>query len=390
MQRNSESRQSALHAELVEQLRSSDAEGQDGSALFKATVVDANLKDVLLEVGPISQGVIPAEEFDELPAIGTTLQVAVVGREDGLWIFSAKQARALASWDEMEVGSLVKGRVIGVNKGGLELKVSGVDAFMPASQVALHHVEDLLSYAGQTLLAEVIEINTEKRRVVVSRRAVLQGEADEKRTETAGALVEGAVISGKVTRIEPFGAFVDIGGVEGLLHVSNISHERVEHPDEKLKKGQDVQVQVLKIEDGGRRIGLGMKQLEADPFEVALEKLHDDEIVTGKVQRLLDFGAFVELMPGVDGLLHVSQLGVGRVRSASEVLKVGEELSVRVVSIDPVSRRISLSRLDSRGALIGSEDAVDGEDIDRVVNESNAPIGTNLGSLFAALKKDPK
>jgi small subunit ribosomal protein S1 len=390
MQPQPDSPQAALRDELIAELAATDApapasEGGDG--LFVALVVDSNKNEVVIELGPRSQGVIPATEFDELPAAGAELRVSVAGREDGLWVCSISAARKLASWNELEVGSLVKGRVIGVNKGGLELKIASLDAFMPASQVALHHVEDLLSYASQTLLCEVLEIDQGKNRIVVSRRAVLQVEADETRAHTTSSLVEGSVLRGKVTRIEPFGAFVDIGGVEGLLHVSNISHKRVEHPDERLKTGEDIEVQILKIEDGGRRIGLGMKQLEADPWDVAVEKLREDELVTGKVQRMLDFGAFVELLPGVDGLLHVSQLGAGRVRSPSDVLKLGEELTVRIISIDPSARRISLSRLDPRGALIGSDDAVDGAEIDAVIESGRESLGTNLGSLFAAIKK---
>jgi len=385
MQRDS--RTSDLRAELVEELAGTNSAPTDGSSLFRALVVDTNQKDVVLELGPRTQGVVPVEEFSEPPAVGSELKVSVVKREDGLWICSVTAARAISSWEEMEVGSLVKGRVIGINKGGLELKIDGLDGFMPASQIALHHVEDLASYAGQTLVCEVLEIDREKRRIVTSRRAVLEAEARQKREEAAGALMEGSILRGKVARLESYGAFVDIGGVEGLLHVSNISHQRVEHPEEKLKVGQDIEVQVLKIEEGGRRIGLGMKQLEADPWEVAQDKLREDVVINGVVRRLVDFGAFVELVPGVDGLLHVSQLGAGRVNRASDVLKVGEELSVRIVSFDPVQRRVSLSRLDPRGALLGSEEAAGGEEIDRVLKTEES-IGTNLGSLFAKLKKD--
>jgi len=384
---HSDSRASALRAELEDELRGTDASPADGSSLFRALVVEANAKDVVLELGPRTQGVVPIEEFQEPPKVGSELKVSLVGREDGLWIFSVQAARQIAGWDEMEVGSLVKGKVIGLNKGGLELKVSGVNAFLPASQVALGHVEDLTSFGGLTLLCEVLEIDRDKARIVVSRRAVLESEARQKRESVTGALVEGAVLRGKVSRLESYGAFVDIGGVEGLLHVSNISHARVEHPSEKLRVGQEVEVQVIKIEEGGRRIGLGMKQLEQDPWEAARERLREDAVVEGTVRRLVDFGAFIELLPGVDGLLHVSQLGAGRVQRASEVLRIGEVLSVRILSIDVHQGRISLSRLDPRGALLGSEEAAGGEEIDSVLRASE-PIGTNLGSLFAkALKK---
>jgi ribosomal protein S1 len=389
MQDQSDSRQAGLRSELSQELESAGITGPDaqGSGLFTGVVVDATGGDVVLELGPRVQGVVPVEEFDTPPAPGTELKVTVTGREDGLWLFSVKRARALVGWAELEIGSLVKGKAVGLNKGGLELKCDGIDAFLPASQVALHHVEDLAPLCGQAFVCEVLEIDREKRRIVVSRRAVLEEEARQAREAVAGTLVEGAVMRGKVMRLESYGAFVDIGGVEGLLHVSNLSHRRVDHPQELLKVGQDIEVQVIKIEEGGRRIGLGTKQLEADPWETAAERFHEDSLVNGTVRRLADFGAFVELIPGVDGLLHVSQLGPGRVHSPSEVLKVGEELLVRILSIDPVARRISLSRLDPRGAMLGSEDAVDGEEIDAVL-DSGQPLGTNLGSLFqAALKK---
>jgi len=386
MQRK-DSRQSALASQLTEELKGTPEAIAGDSGLFNATVAGISGSDVIIELGPRVQGAVSMLEFDEAPALGSTLKVVPTGKEETLWLFSSKKARSLASWEEMELGSLVKGKVIGVNKGGLELKVSGVNAFMPASQIALNHVEDLFAYVGQTMLAEVKEMDRDKGRIVISRRAVLMLERQAKTEEAVGGLVEGSVMSGKVTRVESFGAFVDLGGVEGLLHVSNISHKRVEDPNEVLSKGQDVRVMLLKIEDGGRRIGLGMKQLEADPWDEAVEKLREDTVVEGKIVRVQDFGAFVELLPGVDGLLHVSQLGQGRVNRASDVLKVGEELSVRIESIDPMARRISLSRLDSRGAVLGSDEAVDGADINAVIDSGQGALGTSLGSLFANLKK---
>lgn len=386
MQRK-DSRQSALVSQLLEELKGTPEAIAGDSGLFNATVAGISGSDVIIELGPRVQGAVSMLEFDEPPVLGSALKVVPTGKEETLWLFSSKKARSLASWEEMELGSLVKGKVIGVNKGGLELKVAGVNAFMPASQIALNHVEDLFAYVGQTMLAEVKEMDREKGRIVISRRAVLMLERQAKTEEAVGGLVEGAVMSGKVTRIEAFGAFVDLGGVEGLLHVSNISHKRVEDPNDVLSKGQDVRVMLLKIEDGGRRIGLGMKQLEADPWDEAVERLREDTVVEGKIVRVQDFGAFVELLPGVDGLLHVSQLGQGRVNRAGDVLKVGEELSVRIESIDPLARRISLSRLDSRGAVLGSDEAVDGADINSVIDSGQGSLGTSLGSLFANLKK---
>ncbi|HED66292.1 MAG TPA: S1 RNA-binding domain-containing protein [Planctomycetes bacterium] len=377
----SDSRASSLRAALEEELRTTGSLRTSPSGLLLGQVVDVTSADVVVELGPRTSGIVPRDEFKAAPDIGKDLEVTVTGREDGLWMLSVEAARKLATAANLEVGSLVKGKVIGFNKGGLELKVEGLDAFLPASQIAMHHVEDLAAYAGETLLCEVLEIDRDRNRIVLSRRAVLEAEARREREHAGAALTEGAICRGKVTRIEPFGAFVDLGGIEGLLHVSNISHQRVEHPEEKLAVGQDVEVQILRIEEGGKRIGLGMKQLETDPWDEAAERLRPDSIVTGTVRRIADYGAFVEVLPGIDGLLHVSQLGVGRVQRVGSVVSVGDEVTVRVISVDPVARRISLSRLDPRGALIGSEEAAAGEEIEEVLR-SDSSIGTNLGALF--------
>jgi small subunit ribosomal protein S1 len=208
-------------------------------------------------------------------------------------------------------------------------------------------------------------------------------------SEAVGNLVPGTKVKGKVTRIEEFGAFVNIGhGVEGLVHVSQISRQRVEKVDEVLKVGQDVDAMILEIKEGGKKISLGMKQLEPDPWDEIPHRLSVDSQINGKVTRLMDFGAFVEVLPGIEGLLHVSQISTERVQNIQRVLSVGQEVAVRVASIDPGSQRIGLSRLDARGAMIGSEDAVDNGDIQAALNKPSAPLGTNLGDLFKkAMKK---
>ena len=390
MAQRSGSRLQALRDELVDALQGSAAASAGDSQLFAATVAGVSGSDVVVELGPRVQGVIPLAEFGEEPVVGTGLKAALRGREEGLWLLSIQDAKALASWEEMEVGSLVKGRVIGINKGGLELEVGAANAFLPASQIALHHVEELADYAGETLVCEVLEIDLDRRRVVVSRRAVLEEERRRGREEALGTLAAGNVVRGKVTRIESYGAFVEVGaGLEGLLHVSNLAHRRVDHPGELLKTGQVLKVLVLEVAEGGKRIGLGRKQLEADPWDGAAERYRAGLIVTGRVRRLVDFGAFVELEPGLEGLLHVSQLGVGREKRPSGVLKPGEEIALRVLTVDEPARRLSLSRLDARGALLGSEEAAAGEEIDAVL-EQGGSLGTNLGALFErALKKNP-
>lgn len=368
-----------------------DAPMESGSKdrLYTGVIEGVAGDDVIVDLGPRMQGVVSLREFDEKPEVGAKFKFTLRGREDDLWILSRKDAIEIASWNELAVGSTVKARVSGQNQGGLELKIGSNNAFMPASQVSLEREEDISAYIGQTVLAEVLEIDRGRKRVVLSRRKHLDREREKARAESAGTLQPGMVLSGKVTRIEGFGAFVDIGnGLEGLVHVSNISRKRVENPEDVLKKGEDVRVKVLQITEGGKRIGLGIKQLEPDPWDEVDYKYSVDSVYPGKVVRLMDFGAFVELEAGVEGLLHVSQLGRERVRRVSEAVKVGEELSVRVQSIDRGAQRISLSRLDSRGAVIGSEESVDAHVIDEALRQSSGGISTNLGSLFKdALKK---
>lgn len=348
--------------------------------------------DVFVELGPRVQGVIALEEFDEPPQPGESYQFSMHGMDkDGLWRLSRRQARIVAAWDELYEGARVKATVTGQNSGGLECTVGPVSAFLPASHADLGRVEDLSVFVGQSFEAEVLECDMTKKRVVVSRKKAMIADRAEAREETMRGIEPGQVVSGKVARIESFGAFVDIGGVEGLVHVSQLSRKRVEDVSEFLKVGQDVRVMVLELKDGGKKIGLGMKQLEENPWDTLAHRYQVDQVVPGKVVRLMDFGAFVEIEDGVEGLLHVSQIGAKtRLNHAKDALSEGEEVSVRIQSIDVGSERLSLSRLDTRGALIGSEDSVAAEDIDKALGEKDESAGmTNLGSLFAkALKKD--
>ncbi len=365
------------------QRRGGEIVKKDGLELTHGTVVGISGDDVIVELGPTMQGVISLAEFDEPPTIGQGFDFSMHGQEDGLWLLSRKGARMLAAWNELRPGSECKAEVAGVNSGGLELKIGPLSAFMPASQVALHRIEDFSELVGQSMTCEVLEVEPERKRVLLSRRKVLEREREEARSEAMGRIVPGAKLTGTVTRIESFGAFVDLGGIEGLMHVSNISRKRVEDPNELLKTGQQIEVLVLEIKEGGKRIGLGMKQLEPDPWDDASYKYRENTVLEGRVTRLMDFGGFVEIEPGLEGLLHVSELGQGRVSRARDVLKEEEQITVRVLSVDSSARRISLSRLDERGAILGSEEAADGATIDEVVRESGEnKATTNLGSLF--------
>lgn len=356
--------------------------------LLRGTVTGLSGADAIVELGPLMQGILPASEFEAPgPVVGKSYEFGLRGQEeDGLWRLSLSEFKALAAWDDLEVGARVEARVSGVNTGGLELRIGPIAAFMPASHVALERVEDLSGEIGKKLVCEVLEVDRERQRVLLSRRAVLAAEREASRSESLGSLTVGQVVTGKVTRVEPFGAFVSISpGVEGLLHVSNLAHGRTENAGDVVQPGQELQVKILTIAEGGRRIGLGRKQLEADPWQETAARLAPNTVLQAKVTRLMDFGAFCALAPGVEGLLHISQLKAGsdRLRHPREVLSAGQEVTVRVISVEPATKRIALSRLDERGAVLGSSDSVETGEIDRVLRESGAgPRGTNLGNLF--------
>ncbi|MBK7877313.1 MAG: S1 RNA-binding domain-containing protein [Planctomycetes bacterium] len=365
--------------------------GQDGQVI-RGAVAGVSGKDVIVELGPRMQGVLPLSEFDAPPKVGEVFEFTLHGREDDLWKLSRKKAQELAAAADVEPGALVKARVTGQNTGGLELRIGNLPAFMPASQVGLTRENDLAKFLNQTLVCEVLEVDPAKRRVVVSRRAVLEKERAEQTKESLGRISVGQKVQGKVTRVEPFGAFVDLGGgLEGLVHVSNISHKRVENASEALQSGQQVEVQVIKIEEGGKRIGLSMKALEPDPWQQVGGRVAPDSMFQGTVKRLMEFGAFVELEPGIEGLLHVSQMAKDRVRRAADLFKVGDKVQVRVIAVEPDRQRISLSRMDARGALLGSDDSVDGTVIDQALRQnSGQPLKTNLGNLFKRAMKPPQ
>lgn len=329
-------------------------EGQE-SRFWRGKIAGITGDDVFVELGPRMQGVIPIAEFDAPPRLGESFDFVVRGQENELYVLGRQEVRQMASWRELEKGKLVTARVTGQNTGGLELKIGPTDAFMPASHVALQRVEDLSALIGENLTCQVIEVDRRRKRVTLSRRAVLEVEERKNRDEALGTIELGQIISGTVKRLESFGAFVEIRpGVDGLLHVSQISRKRVNDPKDVLKAGQKVEVQIIKIEEGGRRIGLGMKQLEPDPWDNVEERLPVEAHVTGKIVRLASFGAFVDVGEGIEGLCHVSQLGGARGRPVTEQAKVGEEVEVRVLDIDRDRERVSLSRLDSSGNVIGT------------------------------------
>ena len=302
--------------------------------------------DLFVDLGGRNQGIVPLHTFANPPAVGTTLEV-VVRRflpEDGLYeIFVPGAAVDIGDWSELSEGLVVEAVITGHNKGGLECEVSRIRGFIPISQVAQYRVEDLQQFVGQKMLCVVTEANPQKRNLVLSRRSMIEREAAENRAKLLAELAPGQTREGTVRKLTDFGAFVDLGGVDGLIHVSQLSWDRVSHPRDVLQEGQQVKVKVERMDPQTGKIGLSYRDMFESPWTTAERKYPATAVVTGVVSRIMEFGAFVKLEPGVEGLVHISELSHKRVFRVSDVVKEGQEVTVQVLSIDPEAQRIGLS-----------------------------------------------
>jgi ribosomal protein S1 len=311
-----------------------------------AKVIGVRGKSVFLDLGAKSEGVVPVEQFgDKLPAKGDVIEVVFdrFDPDEGLLLMSLKGAAVEANWENLRKGMIVEARPTKVVKGGLEVVVDGIRGFMPISQIDLNRVEDGSEFLNQKLRAIVTEADPRERNLVVSRRELLEKERAELREKTWKELEEGQVRTGVVRSLKPFGAFVDLGGVDGLIPIPELGWGRVNDPSEVVKTGQEVQVKVLRIDRTASKVSLSLKQLLPSPWDEVEEKYHRGMTVKGKVTRLMDFGAFVELEPGVEGLIHISELGPKRVYRVKDVVQPDQEVEVRILQIDPDAHKISLS-----------------------------------------------
>jgi small subunit ribosomal protein S1 len=320
------------------------------------TVVRVDKDEVLVDIGYKSEGVIPVAELsirrsvnpaDEV-AVGEEIDALVMTKEDaeGRLILSKKRARFELAWKAIEgaaeSGEPVNGKVIEVVKGGLILDL-GVRGFLPASLVDIRRVQDLDEFLGRELRCKVIELNRSRNNVVLSRRAVLEDERKEQRQQILDRLNPGDVVEGTISNIVDFGAFVDLDGMDGLIHISELSWSHVNHPSEVLEIGQQVSVKVLDIDRERQRISLGLKQTQSDPWQQVLEHYHQGDVVEGRVTKVVTFGAFVEILPGVEGLVHISELAQHHVENPREVVSQGDPVNVLILEIDGDRRRLSLS-----------------------------------------------
>jgi len=319
--------------------------------VVRGRVVEVRDSEVLVDIGYKSEGTIAMEEFRHagtLPKVGDEIEVYLESKEDseGLIVLSKDKADKIKVWDAIskshDSGTPVEGKVVEVVKGGLSVDV-GVRAFLPGSQVDLRPVKNLASMLGQMIRAKVIKLNRRRGNVVLSRRAVLEEEREEKRKHTLSVLSEGMVLTGAVKNITDYGAFIDLGGIDGLLHVTDMSWGRVGHPSEIFQIGDQVEVVVLHFDRETGRVSLGYKQKSSDPWAVVDERYPVGAKAQGRVVSLTNYGAFVELEPGVEGLVHVSEMSwTRRVRHPSKLVNVGDMVDVMVLDVNKATKRISL------------------------------------------------
>ncbi len=328
-------------------------EGRPGARTGK--VIGVRGKVIFVELGGKSEGILPVTDFEEgqLPAPGSMIEVVVerFDPDEGVQILRLKGAAIDADWSNLKKGVTVEARGTKTCKGGLEVDVDGIRGFLPISQIDLSRVDDAASYVNQKFKAIVTEANQREKNLVISRRELLEQERAEQREKTWATLEEGQIRDGVVRSIKDFGAFVDIGGVDGLLPIGEMSWSRVSKVDELVKIGDQVKVKVLKIDRVARKLTLGLKQLTPSPWEAASEKYPRGTMVKGKVSKIMDFGAFVELEPGIEGLIHISELSPTRVRRVIDIVKPAQEVEVRILKVEPEVKRIALSLLPDKKAI---------------------------------------
>lgn len=292
----------------------------------------------------------PVERVEDVLAVGDVVDLVVIkqikDKENGSFLLSKKRVDARKVWEEIQAKfdnkEIIEAPVVDAVKGGLVVD-AGVRAFVPASMVSDHYVDNLAQFKGQTLAFEIVEIEPSENRLILSRKNLVAAEKAAKRAAVFEAIQEGSVVTGKVARLTNFGAFIDLGGVDGLVHISQISHEHVAKASDKLKVGEEVQAKVISVDPESGRVSLSIKDTLAGPWDNIEERAEVGSVLDGLVKRLTTFGAFVELFPGVEGLVHISQIAHQHIATPHEVLKEGQEVQVKVLEVHPEQQRISLS-----------------------------------------------
>ena len=357
----------------------------------KGTVVQITEDEVCVNIGYKSDGLIKREDLvDEGVQMGDEIEVEVVKVNDGEGNVLLSQRNILNKKafaelvEKHEKGEYVEGVGKEAVKGGLICTVNGIRAFVPASQLSARF-DKIGDFVGKDLKLKIIELDETKKRIVCSRRAVVREENAARKEEAWGKLAEGAVVTGIVRRLTDFGAFVDLGGVDGLIHVTDLSWAHVKHPSEVVAPDQEVEVKILSLDRERERIQLGLKQLQPKPWDNATEKYAEGTVVTGKVVRITTFGAFVALEPGIDGLVHISQCAATRIQKVEDAVNVGDEVQVKVLAIDPEAKRISLS---IRALLEPEAAPVEEEEVVPTLDNSEEAVAVDIEAVGAALEAE--
>ena len=346
--------ESGLYDQSKEQIDAIYGESMSNIAVgetVEGTVTEINKREVVVNIGYKSEGVIAATEFryDADLKVGDKVEVYVESVEDkgGQLILSHKKARQLKSWDRvneaLENNEIIKGYVKCRTKGGMIVDVFGIEAFLPGSQIDVKPIRDYDVYVDKTMEFKVVKINQEYRNVVVSHKALIEAELEAQRQVIMSQLEKGQILEGTVKNIAPFGAFIDLGGIDGLIHITDLSWGRVNHPEEVVSLDQKLQVVIIDFDEEKKRIALGLKQLTAHPWEALDANLAVGDKVKGKVVNMADYGAFIEIAPGVEGLIHVSEMSWSQhLRSAFDFMKEGDEIEAVVLTLDREERKMSL------------------------------------------------
>lgn len=340
---------------MTEEMNQIDVQVPEVGDVVKGIVSKVEDKHVNVDIVNVKQpGIIPISELSSLHVEkasdvvkdGDELELKVTKVEDDALILSKRAVDADRAWEDLEkkfeTKEVFEAEVKDVVKGGLAVDI-GVRGFIPASLVEAHYVEDFTDYKGKTLSLVVVELDREKNRVILSHRAVVEQEQLDKKQDFLQKLAVGSVIDGKVQRLTDFGAFVDIGGIDGLVHISQLSHAHVEKPSDVVEEGQEVKVKVLAVDRDNERISLSIKETLPGPWSQIGEKVKQGDVLEGTVQRLVSFGAFVEILPGVEGLVHISQISHKHIGTPQEVLEEGQTVKVKVLDVNEDEERISLS-----------------------------------------------
>ncbi|WP_071395607.1 30S ribosomal protein S1 [Bacillus tuaregi] len=359
----------------------------------RGIVTKVEEKQVIVEI-PESKldGIIPISELSSLHiekasdvvAEGDALDLQVLKVEEEALILSKRKVDAEKAWDQLverfEKGETFEAEIKDVVKGGLVVDL-GVRGFVPASLVESHFVEDFSDYKGRTLTFKIVELDKEKNRIILSHRAVLEEEKEKQKKELLASLEAGQVLEGTVQRLTDFGAFVDIGGIDGLVHISQLSYQHVEKPSDVVEEGQKVQVKVLSVDQGNERISLSIKETLPGPWTNIAEKAPKGTVLDGEVKRIVSYGAFVEVFPGVEGLVHISQISHKHIGSPHEVLSDGEKIKVKVLDVNEAEQRLSLSIKELE------ENVVEEKDYELPEESKGFQLGDMIGDQLKNLKK---